>query len=272
MGGNNLLITNPGGTSGNGWVFGRNTGGFAYDGVDTTAKDVMFTVVNANISSFKIKMGASNSSPTYSEVRKRSIYFKKFEYPNSFLLPIRTILSFSGNYKNRVVELKATLSTSHTFDKIIIERSDATHGFSPIGEVRITNASAVSDFRFTDISPLEGTSLYRLKLLNDVDRRMEISNSLVVKEQNGATEGLVKMSGNVIYKGSGSLSIICSKKQESILQVADMSGRILLKQKISLQEGNNMVNIGGISHFNSGYGIVMIVSKEGLYSNKVLFE
>lgn len=65
-------------------VTGINTGGITYDGVDTTAKEVMFSVVNANISSLVIRVGADNVS-NQSQQRLRSVYFQKFTYPNSVL-------------------------------------------------------------------------------------------------------------------------------------------------------------------------------------------
>ena len=62
------------------WVVVKNTSGISYGGIDTTAKDVMSTVVNRNVSTFLIRIGAQNSSPTKSEVRYRSVYFKTFNY------------------------------------------------------------------------------------------------------------------------------------------------------------------------------------------------
>lgn len=65
-------------------VQGINTAGITYNGVDTTAKQVMFSVVNANVSSVILRVGADNQSST-SQDRLRSIYFQKFTYPNSVL-------------------------------------------------------------------------------------------------------------------------------------------------------------------------------------------
>lgn len=71
-------------------IQGINTAGITYNGVDTTAKQVMFTVVNANISSIILRVGADNRSGQ-SQDRLRSIYFQKFNYPNSVLnMPVTT--------------------------------------------------------------------------------------------------------------------------------------------------------------------------------------
>jgi hypothetical protein len=65
-------------------VQGINTAGITYNGIDTSAKQVMFSVVNANVSSVVIRVGADNKS-SQSQERLRSIYFQKFNYPNSVL-------------------------------------------------------------------------------------------------------------------------------------------------------------------------------------------
>ncbi|WP_207513932.1 hypothetical protein [Longitalea luteola] len=66
-------------------VVGTNIGGVTYNGVDTIAKDCMFSVVNAGVSSIVVRVGADNKDNSTSDQRLRSIYFKKFTYPNSVL-------------------------------------------------------------------------------------------------------------------------------------------------------------------------------------------
>lgn len=71
-------------------VQGINTAGITYNGIDTSARQVMFSVVNANISSVILRVGANNTS-SQSQDRLRSIYFQKFIYPNSVLnMPVTT--------------------------------------------------------------------------------------------------------------------------------------------------------------------------------------
>ncbi len=176
----NLQITNPSDVDLSNWVSGKNTAGFAYDGIDTTAKDVMFTTVNANTSSFRIRIGARNTSATGSDVRYRSVYFQKFVYPNAFLLPNRTTLSFSGSKKQDKVELKGLLSASHTFEKVVIEKSNSGDKFSPIGEVTIASTGREQfDFSFLDNEYASGVTYYRLRLVNSASRAIEYSNVIM---------------------------------------------------------------------------------------------
>src|SRR5450755_2134121 len=76
------------------WVTGINTRGIDYPGVDTTPRQVMFTTVNANLSSFIFRTGATSAASGLHQ-RLRSLYFKKFLYPNSFL-PVSSLSYFKG--------------------------------------------------------------------------------------------------------------------------------------------------------------------------------
>lgn len=78
--GNELKITYPSAS----WIVGTNTAGANYGGVDTMAKQVMFSVVNAGVNSITVRTGADNIS-NQSQQRLRSLYFKRFTYPNSVL-------------------------------------------------------------------------------------------------------------------------------------------------------------------------------------------
>lgn len=79
--GNEIALTFPAANR----VVGTNTRGITYNGVDTTAKECMFSVVNAGISSLVVRVGADNKENHTSDQRLRSMYFQKFTYPNSVL-------------------------------------------------------------------------------------------------------------------------------------------------------------------------------------------
>lgn len=78
------------------WVDGTNVAGIDYGGIDTTAKQVMFTVVNANTSTLVVRTGADNRSGS-SQQRLRSLYFQKFTYPNSVLALAPNTPNLPGN-------------------------------------------------------------------------------------------------------------------------------------------------------------------------------
>jgi hypothetical protein len=79
--GNEIALTFPAANR----VVGTNTRGITYNGVDTTAKECMFSVVSASISTLVVRVGADNKENHTSDQRLRSLYFQKFTYPNSVL-------------------------------------------------------------------------------------------------------------------------------------------------------------------------------------------
>jgi hypothetical protein len=264
MAGGNLLVTNP-----PGWLNIKNTSAWSYSGVDTAAKDVMASVMNKNVSSVKLRIGAINTSPTGEEVRYRSVYFRFFSYPNSVLLPNRTTLSFSGSPKNGGVELKALLSASHTYDKVIIERGDDPTDLHPIAELPITNLGT-GEFPFTYFDKTPGkNNYYRLKLVNSGQNLAELSNILVVKINNSSK--VLELKNTMVQIGSPVLQINSPAATEATIRIVDMSGRTLYQTKNKLAEGNNSVYINSSSLIHS-YGVVVIETPEERKSFKILLQ
>jgi hypothetical protein len=69
--------------SGN-WFTGTNISGTDYPGRDTSSQQVMFSVINSNVTSMVIRVGVNNQTANAAS-RLRSVYFKKFVYNNSIL-------------------------------------------------------------------------------------------------------------------------------------------------------------------------------------------
>lgn len=69
--------------SGN-WFTGTNISGIDYPGRDTSAQQVMFSVIKTNVTTAIIRVGVNNQTSA-SASRLRAIYFKKFTYKNALL-------------------------------------------------------------------------------------------------------------------------------------------------------------------------------------------
>lgn len=266
MTGSNLQVLNP-----PGWISIRNTSGTSYDGIDTTQKDVMATVTNLNISSFKIRIGAYNSSPTKSEVRYRSVYFKKFNYPSSILLPNRTTLNFSGAWKGNAVQLNGTLSASHTFDKMLIERSNPSGYFTAVGELTLAQTSSSEyPFTFTDLSAPAENNYYRLRLINTNQRIQELSSIILVKKGE-AIEEEIKLTNTLLSSSNPVLTISSRSGEEASIQAADLSGRLVYSGKFRLNPGSNNISL---NHFNArtGYFVIVVKTKNASVSRKLYMQ
>jgi hypothetical protein len=66
------------------WVTGTNISATDYPGRDTSAQQVMFSVINNNVTTMTLRVGVNNETSS-SASRQRAVYFKKFVFNNSIL-------------------------------------------------------------------------------------------------------------------------------------------------------------------------------------------
>ncbi len=252
------------------WLVINNTSGIKYSQIDTTAKDLMATVVNKNVSKFLIRIGARNNSSTHSEFRTGSFYFKAFGYGHMNTLPNRTMLSFSGAKKQNFVELKGLLSPSHSYDKLVIERAVSPNVFGQIGKMDISGIGN-SDFNFTflDTKPENGTNYYRIRLVGTSTNIQEISNTLMVKMENNPKE--VAVINSILNRNNPLLTIQSPGDSEADLLLADLSGRIILNIKSKLNSGINNINLPVFGTAKGNF-VLVVKTKNNTISKQVMVQ
>lgn len=248
------------------WVTGSNVAGVDYPGVDTTPRQVMFTTVNAAISTFTFRTGATSSSLTTRQ-RLRSVYFKKFAYANSFL-SIPSLVSFSGNTRDKKIALLWSISPGTTLKEIQVEKSSDPSSFSAIANVSVnTKNSVTANYNFTDNAVLQGTVYYRLKMIT-ANEAVQYSNVLVFHAA-GSNKQAFKMYPSVITDNA-TVNIAASKNEQTSLQLVDLNGRSVYQKNISLQEGYNNVAVSGFSRLPQGTYIAVVNTSGILYSQKIM--
>lgn len=254
-----------------GWLVIKNASGASYPGIDTVAKDAMATVVDKNISSLLLRIGGINTSPTQSEERQRSVYFKSFDYGRPIQLPNRTMLSLSGMKKQNDVELKGVLSASHTYNKMIIERSTSLTAFSYIGEMDISGkASSTFAFTYLDTKAENGVNYYRIRLINTTGNIQETTNTLMVKMDNDNHNSLAVVN-NIIQGGNAVLTIRNPETEDADLQISDMSGHMISNIKTKLYSGLNSINLSGFN-INKGYFAIVVRTKNNIAKQKIIVQ
>ncbi|HRX93206.1 MAG TPA: T9SS type A sorting domain-containing protein [Chitinophagaceae bacterium] len=249
---------------------GKNNAAIDYPGIDTTATQVMFTTVNANISSITVRVGADNQSNS-PQSRLRSLYFQKFTYPNSIVLPNRTLIHFSGLLKDDKVEIKGTLSASHTYDKVVVEKGNNPSLFSKLAEIPITNGGS-AEFSFThiDYNPEDGVNYYRVKLINSSQNIYEVSNTLVIKT-NGSKNKPLEVSNTILQASDPVLTIKSNHDNDLTLEVFNMNGKKVFQRNTKLFKGTNVVDLPG---YNGGKGMFVAVARtvDNVISQKIMVQ
>ena len=66
------------------WVTGLNISATDYPGRDTSEQQVMFSVINNNVTTMTLRVGVNNETSSTAS-RQRAVYFKKFVFNNSIL-------------------------------------------------------------------------------------------------------------------------------------------------------------------------------------------
>lgn len=248
------------------WIIGTNTGTIDYPGVDTIAKQAMFSTVSANISSTTIRVGANNLS-SHNVQRLRSVYFKKFSFTNSFLAK-SPLLSFRGTEKNRKVELQWELEANHGLSSIVIEKSKGGSNFTAIGEVWVNLESKTKNsMQYIDQELLEGLSLYRLKMIS-ANGAVQYSNVLSFRGDAQQSSSF-KVYPSAIQT-SATINIQAGKAGPAVFEMVDYAGRIVHRQHVNVQQGNNNIQLNSIGNVIGGNYVAVLKIDNSIYTQKIL--
>ncbi|MBC7827348.1 MAG: T9SS type A sorting domain-containing protein [Chitinophagaceae bacterium] len=245
------------------WFKGKNVGGIDYPGRDTAAKQAMFTSVNGNISSCVIRVGVDNQS-TISANRLRSIYFKKFIYPNS-LLSKSPLLSFQGLQKDNLIELKWILGKENSLKSVVIERGNKSSEFISIGEVSINLKAEQVNYNFLDDENFTGDAYYRLRMIS-VNGKSTYSNIIVFHAGNITNAFRIYPS---IVQTTATIQVKSETNATAIFQLVDYSGRIVVQKNVQVHEGTNNIVVHNLGSVYPGNYVVLVKMNNKVYNQKI---
>lgn len=251
--------------SGN-WVIGSNLRGVEYTQRDTSAKQVMFTAVNSNISSCLIRVGVDNQK-SRTEKRQASVYFKKFNYPNA-VLASSSLVSFRGVNKNKSIELLWKIEQSNNVRSIAVERATKAMKFVEINEVKVDGESTSQvNYSFIDHAPEASTQLYRLKM-TATSGEIHYSNILVFRLENetGRDFGIYP---NVI-QNTMNMQITTDKAATALVQITDYSGRVMMQTNVLVHEGSNNIALHNMSALTKGGYVVFMRVNNTTFTKKII--
>lgn len=199
-----------------------------------------------------VKAGANNTNSS------KFFYLGMIEMTyETVVLPVR-LLSFSGNrtLSGNQLEWKTTNEVNNKgFDLLRIENNTAKN----IGTIDAKNA-AQNAYTFIDREPSLGDNYYRLNQI-DNNGASVLSEVIVVKGE--------KLAFSASFSAE-KLSVLASaQKGEGKLMLSDLTGRIVMKENISLEEGNNHY-IFTAPGLPSGVYILSLVEKTGPRNIKIL--
>ena len=234
-----------------------NVAGIEYPGVDTTAKQVMFTLTNTNISSFTYKAGANNQTSS-SVSRQKGIYFKGFTYVAAGALPVK-YTSFDAVVVNKSVVLNWITEQEFNNNHFEVERSFDGKGFKTTGIVLdgFENGSK-KDYQFKDNdAELQSKSVvyYRLKQV-DNDGKISYTNTLVVKLK--AAEGVVIQTSPNPFTENLNIRFSSTENGIAKISIVNANGQQVLNKQSNVSKGYNNIQVGGLISLAPGMYIARL--------------
>lgn len=231
---------------------------YAYDptnpGFTPTIK-LMFGIAGSGVN--PIQIYSSNSSTlNYSDyelpIGSNAYYYADIQiagnrtitapiwFTKEALLPI-TLLSFNAylNKEFNVVNLNWQTTNEISNNYFILEKSNNGVEFFRLDSVKAKNTSGINNYAIVDKQPFDNITYYRLKQV-DMDGKYSYSKIIAVQLNNLLNEFTIQP--NPIYN-QASVKIKSYKKENTILKIMDMQGRVVLQQLLQLNIGTQQINI-----------------------------
>ena len=180
-------------------------------------------------------------------------------------LPIH-LMSFQGNMnKNNKVTLNWTVADNEIANNFEIERSFNGRDFTSVAVVFATEKMGTENYMYYETINNNDKVMYRLKMI-DKNHEVNYSKILIFQLKSTITNNF-KIIGNPV-NDKLTFSYTSSATQLVDVKVYDMSGRIVLNNKVTSLEGNNVISLPLSSTFKAGMYIVEVNNGTEIQSSK----
>jgi hypothetical protein len=183
------------------------------------------------------------------------------------ILPVE-LSAFSGYLEDGVVELFWTTLSEKNNDYFTIERSGVELHFDSIGYVSgAGNSNVKLHYQYSDRDPLDNVSYYRLK---QTDFNGQVSYSKIITIKSEFEEPVLSVYPNPARGGEPVyVRLDYSKEKDVMLNVTDMSGRMLFSGIVDL---SNTVDLNDIvqTNWSRGTYILRFVLRGALFTQKIV--
>jgi hypothetical protein len=172
------------------------------------------------------------------------------------VLPVE-LISLQGNInKSNKVSLQWKVASNETINQFEVERSYDGIEFKTIGIVFASEKKGIEDYMFYETINSFDKVMYRLKM---IDNRKAVSYSKILVFQIKLTTGNnnIKIIGNPV---SDKLTFNYTAYASQVIDVKiyDMSGRIMMSNKITSLEGNNIISFPLVSALKASMYLVEV--------------
>ncbi len=182
-------------------------------------------------------------------------------------LPIE-LVSFNADYNGKYVDLTWSTASEINNESFIVERTTNGTDFEFVNKVKGAGTSyGVLNYKTTDFKPYSSLAYYRLKQ-TDFDGKIEYSELVAVTIKNNNETFVVypNPTGN-----QAEISFNAYMTDDAVLNIMDITGRMVMSRKISPQKGLNIIKLD-IEHFTNGIYFVTFTNNYEVQKTKFVKE
>ncbi len=172
------------------------------------------------------------------------------------VLPVQ-LISFQGNVNSsNKISLQWKVANNKIADQFEVQRSYDGKDFKTIGLVFSSEKADIENYMFYETIGSFDKVMYRLKMI-DQNGHINYSRTLVFQSKLTTAVNSIKIMGNpVIDQLTFSYTAFATKMID--IKVYDMSGRIVMKNKLNSLEGTNMISFPLDSTFKPSMYVVEV--------------
>jgi hypothetical protein len=167
--------------------------------------------------------------------------------PNVSILPVK-LIAFNGNTNNGTTRLEWSVTSNEQAYKFEIEKSFDGKEFKTAQLISATGKTGNENYTYQEESAFDKI-YYRLKI---TDKSGVVSYSKIVSfRKETETRETLNIIGNTVTDKL-TLSFQAQTNQLADINIMDMGGRLVIKQRIQVQKGNNVSSFSLPSTMNGG--------------------
>jgi Secretion system C-terminal sorting domain len=249
---------------------GINADGITVNGIDTSAKQYMFSVHNTDVSTFTVKMGLVNTQ-AIATYRLFSFYSKAFVYPINQTLPVKLesfTTSLSNDAKNTI--LRWTTAGETSLSHFVIERSTDGINFTDAGVVfAYGNATNKTNYSFSDnVSNIQnGVVYYRLRSVdNDGGGRYSETRIVRISKQDNNDITIIAFPNPVINELRVTIPSSWQSKKVTY-EIFNVNGQFAKKTENANSNQTETLNVNSLA---SGFYIVKVTCNGETAQQKII--
>jgi hypothetical protein len=186
-------------------------------------------------------------------------------YPNCTILPI-VLHKFSVTQNGTDNLVKWTTELESNIEYFEVERSPDGIHFSSVNRQKASNAPGPNHYSFADNRFLSGVNYYRLKI---VEHSSIIKYSVVIRTVADDEKSVLKVVPNPVV-GNFSLTYWSREKDRVVLQIRDITGRLLHTLKEDVNKGQNVIYMQNLPNWNSGIYFISVQNKNEIKQAKFI--